>query len=84
MATNLPLLRAAILRILDANKSRFGITADAVMTFMPSEGFAGVARSEVQAGLEWLKDRQFVTCPDNTLDPETAYFRITAAGRDQL
>jgi hypothetical protein len=77
------LLRAAILRVLDANHSSFGLSAEAVGAFLPAQGFA-VSISETQTHLDWLVDNRFAVCPTKALNPDAKFYRITAAGRDLL
>ncbi len=78
------LLRAAILRILDANHSRWGLAAHAVSVLLPLQGFPDVAESETRTHLDWLLDRRWVTTANSPLNPDARHYRITADGRYQI
>jgi hypothetical protein len=77
------LRREAILRVLECNRTRYGLAALVVARVLPGEGFH-CAVSEVQADLDWLVDKQFVRVTHWPLAPEQSGYVITAAGRDIL
>jgi hypothetical protein len=78
------LLRAAILRILDANNSRWGLSPNAVAIMLAAEGFAGTPESEAREHLDWLLDHRWVLVANSPLDPTGRHYRITAEGRHQI
>lgn len=78
------LLRTAILRILDANNSRWGLSPNAVAIMLPAEGFTNIAESDVREHLDWLLDRRLVLVANSPLDPTGRHYRITAEGRHQI
>lgn len=77
------LRREAVLRVLDCNRTRYGLAAPVVVRLLPTEGFTA-AISEVQKDLDWLLDQQFVRTTHRPLAPEQTGYVITAAGREIL
>jgi Fe2+ or Zn2+ uptake regulation protein len=76
------LLKAAILRVLDANTTRYGLTAEAVGNLIRGEGFEEPT-SSVRAALDLLLDFRFVRLVSRPLDRDARAFAITAEGRGQ-
>jgi hypothetical protein len=77
------LYRHEILRILDANQTRFGLSAGAIVTHAVVEGFS-MNRETCDRELTYLVDKELVAEVGKTLSPENRAWRITAAGRDYL
>jgi len=74
-------LRLAILRILDANPSLWGLDEDVLHQMVRSQGLFCLPR-HVRAELLYLRDRGLVEPADRPTSPSGRYWRITAAGRD--
>lgn len=83
-AGNRELLQRAILTVLDANHTRFGLPLDAVTLHVSSYGFAKVTRDEVETELDYLKEKGLVENPGKVLEPGNRCWVRTAAGRDWL
>jgi hypothetical protein len=76
------LFRICLLRILDANDTRFGLGAEACSTLVQRFGFNSPPdRAELE--LEYLADesRALVTLTSKTISKENRTWRITQAGR---
>lgn len=82
-AEELELLREAILRVLAANKTPFGVPIEAVRLRVYHLGFS-VDRDQLLPELDYLVDKGLVALKDKTISPEVRAWRITAAGRDYL
>ncbi len=77
------LFRLALLRVLDANQTRFGLGAAALASLVCEFGFTpGAAETEIE--LRYLHDKGLVTPLSKVLSPENRVWRITASGRDCL
>ena len=74
------LLKAAILRVLLANDTKWGLTADAVVNLIRGEGF-DEPTSTVRDALDLLLDWRFVRLASRPLDRNARAFAITADGR---
>lgn len=77
------LFRLAILRVLDANHSAYGITPPTIGVLVAEFGF-GPRPDETQKELDYLADKFFVSVVGKTISPENRAWRITASGRDEL
>jgi hypothetical protein len=78
-------LQKAILRVLDANHTRFGLDLDAVTLWVSNEGFPRLKSDEVERELEYLAEKRI--CAGNgpkALEPANRVWKLTAAGRDFL
>lgn len=78
------LFRLALLRVLDANGTRFGLGVAAIGANLRQWGFAGAAPVMVTIELQYLFDKGFVCAVDKAISPENQNWRITANGRDWL
>ena len=78
------LFRQAILRVLDANNTRFGLGAEAFDLYLGIYNFPSPAGSGLAAELQYLADKGFVALVNKEVSPENRAWRITAAGRDYL
>lgn len=79
----LELFRAAILRVLDANSTRYGLTAEALVAHLPRFGFQEPTDA-VERELAYLQDKGFAAPTNKPLNPRNTAWRITAQGRDVL
>jgi len=77
------LFRIAILRVLAANLTRFGLNETAISMHVFRFGFQP-ERIETVAELDYLHDKGLVAPVEKTISPENRTWRITAAGRDHL
>jgi hypothetical protein len=89
MASNSPqqreLLQISICKVLDANRSRFGMPLDAITLHTASSwGFPKVKREDVEAELDYLVAKGLVEVVSKTLEPANRAWRLTASGRDYL
>jgi hypothetical protein len=78
------LLQLAVLRVLDANHSRFGLNLDAVTLHASNLGFPRITRESVEVELEYLEEKKLVETAAKTLEPANRAWKRTAAGRDFL
>ena len=78
------LFRLALLRVLDSNHTRFGLTLPALCHLAPVFGFHAARPDEAESEINYLLDKGYVTPVFKTISPENRAWRITAAGRDFL
>jgi DNA-binding PadR family transcriptional regulator len=78
------ILQQAILRVLDANHTRFGLDLDAVTLWTSNEGFPQLKDQQVERELEYLEEKKFVETARKELEPAHRVWKLTAAGRDFL
>jgi len=83
-AQNRELFRLALLRLLDANHTRFGLTVPALCHLLPMFGFARANPEMTEAEIEYLADKGQVALVFKPISPENRAWRITAEGRDFL
>lgn len=74
-------LRLSLLRHLDANPTRFGLSASLLHAFIHTEGLR-VTIAEVETELQYLADKGLATQVAKTISPNLHAWRITATGRD--
>jgi len=77
------LFRTAILRVLDANNTRWGLNETAISMHVFRFGFQP-DRPETQSELAYLRDKGLIAEVTKNVSPENRAWRITAAGRDHL
>jgi len=77
-------LQLSILRVLDANPSRFGLPLDAVVLHVSRYGFAHITRDVVEVELDYLREKGLVDNPPKPIEPSLRVWVRTAAGRDFL
>ena len=82
-AADRELFRLAILRVLDANRTRFGLSPAAIRIHVQQFGF-GPKPEDVQAGLDYLEGKGFVFVPSKAISPENQTWKITDAGEIEL
>ena len=78
------LYRIALLRVLDANETQWGLGAPALAVHVAVFGFPGLGAEPASAELRYLEDKGFVKMNSKAISPENQTWRITAAGRDWL
>jgi hypothetical protein len=78
------LYRAALLRVLDANETQWGLSAEVLAVHVAAYGFKGRGVEIAATELRYLQDKGFVDLPGKAISPENQTWRITAAGRDWL
>lgn len=78
------LYRAALLRVLDANETQWGLSASVVEIHAAQFGFRHSGVLTVDKELRYLRDKGLVDNPSKTISPENQTWRITATGRDWL
>lgn len=79
------LFRFAILRVLEANNTRFGLSAETIAVFMGQHGFKRPNTETVEEELLYLRDKGFAEQTEGkSISPENKTWRITANGRDEL
>lgn len=76
------LFRLAILRVLDANPTRFGLGRSAIAHNMAVFGFQSPTTDDLTAELQYLEDKKLITEALKSISPENRAWRITAEGRD--
>jgi DNA-binding HxlR family transcriptional regulator len=76
------LFRMAILRVLDANNTRFGLGRSAIGHNMVVFGFPQPRTDDLTSELRYLEDKGFVSEALKGISPENRAWRITASGRD--
>lgn len=77
-------LRLSLLRFLDGNPTRFGLSSALLLQMSRAEGRHALDAAEVQAELQYLHDKDLVVPVAKTVSPELTCWRITADGRDLL
>jgi len=78
------LYRAALLRVLDANETQYGLSAMVLAVHVAVFGFRGLGAELATTELRYLQDKGLVNRPSKAISPENQTWRITAAGRDWL
>lgn len=74
--------RTALLRVLDANNTRFGLGLKALGHLVATYGFQSPNAKDVERELQYLEDKKFVAECMKGVSPENRAWRITAEGRD--
>lgn len=78
------LLQIAILRVLDANGTKFGLAAEAIKLHVGPLGFQDVTKEKVETELEYLQGSGLVEVPPKIVNPNLRTWKRTAAGRNYL
>lgn len=81
-ATEREQLRLSLLRFLADNPTRFGFNVALLLQMARNEGRSELVRTEVEAELQYLEDKQFITLVNKSISPENRVWRITSDGRD--
>lgn len=83
-AADRELLRIALLRVLEANNTRFGLGAPALRLSLGQWGFRDLDEKTLGVELGYLFDKGFAAVVAKDISPEMQTWRITANGRDWL
>lgn len=75
-------LRLSLLRFLDANNTRFGLSTELLWQMARGEGRGQLERQHVEGELQYLTDKGLATEVFKGVSPENRCWRATAAGRD--
>jgi hypothetical protein len=75
------LLRLALLRVMDANKTGRGLGPVALKSLIGTYA-ATASVEEIAIELSYLADKEMVASVDKRISPELTAWRITATGRD--
>jgi len=78
------LYRAALLRVLEANETQWGLSAAVIAVHAAVFGFPGRGAEVASTELRYLLEKGLVHVPSKAISPENQTWRITAAGRDWL
>jgi hypothetical protein len=78
------LFRLALLRVLDANHTRFGLSLSALGHLVATFGFPNPQLRQLERELQYLEDKSHVASMVKSVSPENAAWRITAEGRDYI
>ncbi len=78
------LFRLALLRVLDANHTRFGLSAAALGHLVAQFGFPSPPTQAVIREIQYLEDKGLIAELFKGISPENRVWRITAEGRDYL
>ena len=78
------LFRRALLEVLEANNTRFGLGSAALRHLIRPYGFERPEEKEVREEVGYLEDKGLVAEVLKGVSPENRAWRITAAGRDYL
>jgi hypothetical protein len=78
------LLRLALLRVLEANATPYGLGIEALRHLASQFGFLSPESAAVALEVQYLEDKGFVLPVNKVVSPENRAWRITAAGRDSL
>jgi hypothetical protein len=81
--TNMELFDQAILQVLQANNTRFGLTAQAIGTFCRAYGFAPEAKETLDR-LEYLAGKNLASEAPKIINKSVRAWKITDAGRQYL
>jgi hypothetical protein len=76
-------LRLALLRVLDANATRFGLGVTALASLVRVDG-CQPTDGEAELELAYLEDKGLIVRLDKPISPENPVWRISALGRDLL
>jgi hypothetical protein len=77
------LFRLALLRIAEANDTRYGLSAQAFAIHANPFGFTPALGDTVRE-LEYLQQKGFLQISAKAISPENRQWKITATGRDEL
>ena len=78
------LLRLALLRVLEANPTVYGLGLEALCHLASRFGFTSPEPSAVALEIQYLEDKGLVLPVNKVVSPENRAWRISAAGRDSL
>jgi hypothetical protein len=76
----LELFDQALLQVMEANTTRFGLTAEALRAFCRAQGFEPEEKETLDR-LEYLAGKGLAAAMPKLIDKSTRVWKITAAGR---
>jgi hypothetical protein len=76
--------RLALLSVLEANNTQYGLGLPALANFAAVFGFPNVPARDLEREILYLEDKQYVIQLFKPISPENRVWRITAQGRDYL
>lgn len=74
------LFRRAVLQVLDANRTRFGLGLPAIRLHVAQFGFPGASESDLADDLDYLARKCLIEEVARPISAENRAWRITAAG----
>lgn len=77
-------VRLSLLRILDANPTRWGLSGALLLQMLRGEGRPWLERDRMEQELQYLEDLGLVAEVLKGISPENRAWRITAQGRDRV
>ena len=77
-------LRLTLLRLLNSNRTDYGMAKTLLLAVAKPQGFSGLTRDMVGDELEYLEQKGFVVRVPKPISPELTTWKISAAGRDFL
>lgn len=77
------LLRTGLLRVLDEQDSRYGLSEPVLAELVRRYGFTPTVET-VARELDYCADKGLAATVQRVISPENRYWRITAAGRDLI
>jgi hypothetical protein len=78
------LFRLAVLRVLDANNTRFGLGRSAIGHSMTLFGFPQPKTEDLDVTLEYLEGKKLIYEVLKGISPENRAWKITAEGTDYV
>ena len=76
--------RVALLRVMEANNTIYGLGLAPLGHLAGDFGFAGVKISDLEREIVYLQDKGYAVQVAKPISPENRIWRITAEGRDYL
>ncbi len=76
--------RLALLRVLEANNTQYGLGLAALGHLATTFGFSRARISDVEREIVYLEDKGYAIQLVKPISPENRVWRITAEGRDYL
>ena len=77
-------LRVAVLKVLDANSTKYGLNVDAITLRLYPLGFPEITSAEVETVMGLLEKERLIARLPQKLAPGVSVFRITDEGRSVL
>ena len=78
------LFRLALLRVFEANQTRYGLGLAALGHLGMTFGFFNAKPEQLEREVAYLQDKGYIAQLFKPVSPENRVWRITAAGRDFL
>jgi len=77
-------LRLTLLRVLNSNKTQFGMAKTLLLAVAKPQGFSGLTGAQVGEELDYLEQKGLAMRVPKQISPELTAWRLSAAGRDYL